>query len=401
MSTETQTAASSTRRFPCPGCGATLVFAAGAGDKMLCEYCDTQVDIPKEPPTQAFSGPVEHALSELLSGAANKGWGVQTYSVNCKQCGATTTFPDKVTSGECAFCASRMVAERPADANLITPETLIPFKVNKEQAGQKFSQWVGSLWFRPNNLKRMARVHEIHGLYTPFWTFDARAETRWRAESGYYYQETEHYTDNEGKQQTRQVTKTRWEPSSGHHWGTYDDILICASKGLPETLVRVLEPFDTKSQLVQYKPEYLSGWAAEEYAVGPRDGWEKGQKEFERLEYNACAREVPGDTHRNLQISMRLDNVTWKHVLLPVYIAAYRYGGKSYRFLVNGETGKVSGEAPYSIWKIMLLVLAILLAVFLFVTLTSGGEGGDHSRLQPVSPRVCREAPRTPLLQIT
>lgn len=383
MSTETQTATSATRRFPCPGCGATLVFAAGSGDKMHCEYCDAEVDIPKDTTATAFSGPVEHALSELLSGAANKGWGVQTYSVNCKQCGATTTFPEKTTSGECAFCASRMVAEKPADPNLITPETLIPFKVNKEQAGKKFSEWVGSLWFRPNNLKRMARVHEIHGLYTPFWTFDARAETRWKAESGYYYQETETYTDSEGKRQTRQVTKTRWQPSSGHHWGTYDDILICASKGLPESLVRVLEPFDTKTQLVQYKPEYLSGWAAEEYAVGPRDGWEKGQKEFERLEYNACAREVPGDTHRNLQISMRLDNVTWKHVLLPVYIAAYRYNGKSYRFLVNGETGKVSGEAPYSFWKILFLILAILLAVFVFVSLQKGE--GDHG-YRPANP---------------
>ncbi|MCE7868863.1 hypothetical protein DYH09_00635 [bacterium CPR1] len=377
MSTETQNAVASpaTRRFPCPGCGATLVFAAGAGN-LRCEYCDAEVEIPKEAPTAStFSGPVEHALSKLLSGEANKGWGVQTYSVACKQCGATTTFPEKTTSGECAFCASRMVAEKPADATLITPETLIPFKVTKEQAAQKFSAWVRSLWLRPNNLKRMARVHDINGLYTPFWTFDANAETRWKAESGYYYQETEHYTDNEGKRQTRTVTKTRWQPSSGHHFGTYDDILICASKGLSESLVKALEPFNTKTQLVGYKPEYLSGWAAEEYGVGPRDGWEKGQKEFERLEYNACAREVPGDTHRNLQISMRLDNVTWKHVLLPVYVAAYRYQGKSYRFLVNGETGKVSGEAPYSFWKVLFLVLAILAIIYMVVVLGGDGKG--------------------------
>lgn len=140
----------------------------------------------------------------------------------------------------------------------------------------------------------------------------------------------------------------------GHHHGSYDDLLICASKGLSEGLVRVLEPFHTSQNLVGYQASYLSGWGAEEYAVGPKEAWDKGQQRFEQHEYSACSAQVPGDTHRNLRISMRLSSVTWKHCLLPVYVAAYRYNDKVYRFLVNGETGKVSGEAPYSFWKDLL-----------------------------------------------
>ena len=353
------------RRCDCPGCGATLLFAAEL-QKLKCEYCDAEVDVSQD---KAPTGPVERALEDMLRTDTPHGLGVTTKALQCKQCGAAVNFPGKVTSGACCFCGSAMVEERPTNPQLITPESLIPFKVTREQANHKFRDWVASLWFRPNNLRRMARVKDIDGVYSPFWTFDAQAETRWRAESGYYYYETETYKDSEGKTQQRQVQKTRWEPSSGTHRGAYDDLLICASKGLSESLVRQLEPYHTTKNLVGYQASYLSGWGAEEYAVGPKDAWDKGQKRFEEHEYDACRREVPGDTHRFLKISMRLSQVTWKHCLLPVYVAAYQYQGKTYRFLVNGETGKVSGEAPLSWWKILFAVLCVLLALYLYAKL--------------------------------
>lgn len=361
-----QTEAVNSKRCDCPGCGATLIFAADL-QKLRCEYCDAEIELDKmqkggEPPPNV----VERALTELLNSEAAKGYGLPTQALQCKQCGAAINYPDKVTSGKCCFCGSDTVIERPANTQLIRPESLIPFKVTKQQAGSKFSEWVGSLWFRPNNLKHMARVQEIGGVYAPFWTFDAQADTRWNAESGYHYYVTEEFTNSEGKRETRQVQHTRWEPSSGHHRGSYDDLLICASKGLSEALVRVLEPFHTTQNLVGYQASYLSGWGAEEYAVGPKEAWDKGQQRFEQHEYSACSQQVPGDTHRNLRISMKLSSVTWKHCLLPVYVAAYRYNDKVYRFLVNGETGKVSGEAPYSFWKIF---FAVVTAIAIFVLL--------------------------------
>jgi hypothetical protein len=353
------------RRCDCPGCGATLLFAADL-QKLKCEYCDAEVDVTKGDPPP---GPVERGLEEMLRAESNHGYGVTTKALQCKQCGAAVNFPDKVTSGACCFCGSAMVEERAANPQLITPESLIPFKVTGEQANEKFRSWVASLWFRPNDLKKMARVKDIDGVYAPFWTFDAQAETRWRAESGYHYYVTETYKDAEGKTQERQVQKTRWEPSYGTHHGTYDDLLVCASKGLSEGLVRQLEPYHTTKNLVGYQASYLSGWGAEEYAVGPKEAWDKGQKRFEGLEYEACRREVPGDTHRNLRTSMKLSQVTWKHCLLPVYVAAYRYHDKTYRFLVNGETGQVSGEAPYSMWKILFAILCVLLVIYLYFRL--------------------------------
>lgn len=361
------------RRCDCPGCGATLIFAADL-QKLRCEYCDAEVDISRA--TSGGAGLAERKLEELLKAEEGQGYGVETKVLHCKQCGADINFPDKVTSGACCFCGCNTVIEKSSGAKVITPGGLIPFQVTRDQANQKFREWVASLWFRPNDLKKLAQVRGLEGVYTPFWTFDAQASTRWTAESGYHYWETEEYKDAEGKTQTRQVQKTRWESSSGHHKGSYDDLLICASKGIPEALVRALEPFNTVHKLVAYQSSFLSGWGAEEYGLAPKDAWQKGQERFEQEEYGACGREVPGDTYRNLSISMQLANITWKHCLLPVYVAAYRYGDKSYRFLVNGETGKVSGEAPYSWWKIVLTVLAVvLLVLFLFgmLELAPGG----------------------------
>ena len=362
------TTPSDSKRADCPGCGATLIFSAKL-QKLTCDYCGAEVDISQ---SAAMPVIVEKSLETLLVRQKTEGQaalGSSETVVHCNQCGASVNFGDKKVSGECCFCGSKMVVERKRQEDLILPEGLLPFKVTHEDATTAFKQWVGSLWFRPNDLKRRAAVEEIDGVYVPFWTFDATADTRWNAESGYHYYVTESYTDSEGKQKTRQVQKTRWESSSGTHLGTYDDLLICASKGVPPDMVKSLEPFPTVKELVPYQASYLSGWGAEEYGVGPEEAWALGQKRFEGEEYDACGRLVPGDTHRNLRISMKLSEVTWKHCLLPIHVAAYRYGDKSYRFLVNGNTGQVSGDAPYSVWKILFAVLTVLVIVAFFLSM--------------------------------
>lgn len=357
------------RRFGCPGCGATLTFAPGI-QRLKCEYCDHEQDIPAD--GSAISGAVERPLQELLQGGVRTGWGRQTFNFQCKDCGATVALAEQQTSGRCAFCDSDVVLEKPANPDVITPETLIPFKGDRRDAARVFQGWLRGLWFRPSNLARMAYLQDIKGVYCPFWTFDAQASSRWSAESGYHYYVTESVTNDDGSTETRQVQYTRWEPSWGEHAQFYDDVLVCASKGMAPEHIRNLEPFNTRTQLVPYRPEYLSGWLAEEYAVGPQEGWQRGHAEMERLEYRACDGMVPGDEHRGLSVATRLDHVTWKHVLLPVWIAAYRYNGKAYRFMINGETGRVSGEAPLSWVKIGLLLVAISALITLLVYLAQG-----------------------------
>ncbi|MBI5531090.1 MAG: hypothetical protein HY898_00140 [Deltaproteobacteria bacterium] len=370
--------------FECRSCGAKLVFDA-ASQAMKCPFCTAKEAVQAAAPAQAAQALREIPIEEGLA-RATRGLGTQGSSVGCRDCGATVNVGPNEQTVKCSFCGSQQVLQQPADPNLIRPESLVPFKIPKEQGHDLFSKWVRSLWFRPSNLKHMAKVQEINGLYVPFWTFDSLVTSQWTAERGWHYTVTETYTTTENGQtvtRTRQVTHTRWESASGWRRDMFDDELVCASKGLPQNLVVKFSTFNTR-ELVPYQPQFLAGWRAESYAIDLMPAWQVAQQKMARTQEGRCGSDVGGDTHRYLQVHNTFGNVTFKHVLLPIWIAAYRYNGKPYRFLINGQTGEVVGEAPWSVIKIVLFIL-LLLAII-------GGIGAGYSVYQ--SNRTSGSGPR-------
>jgi hypothetical protein len=304
--------------------------------------------------------------------------------VNCKDCGATVNVTPGEQTAKCAFCGSQQVLAQEATGTAIRPESLVPFTVDKTSANKTFEQWLARLWFRPNDLKKMAKLQEMGGVYIPFWTFDASVRSDWVAEAGYHYYETEYFRDANGEEQSRQIQRTRWESASGWRTDFFDDTLVCASKGLPPDLVAKFRSFDTK-RLSPYKPEFLAGWRAEAYAIDLMPAWGTAQDDMCRVQQRRCTSDVPGDTHRNLHVQNHFSDVTFKHILLPIWIAAYRYKGKPYQFLVNGQTGEVVGKAPWSFWKIFFFVLAVLLLVGGIVAAYLILEGTQPERPRPMS----------------
>ncbi len=342
--------------FPCKGCGAGLEYAPGT-TSLRCPYCgaDNPIEVQR-------TAAVEHGLQELEVKASNqaRGLGVETRSFKCKNCGASTTLPPATVATKCPFCASDVVVEAAPNPNLVRPENLIPFQFNLDAANGKFRAWLKGRWLAPGALKRQATLGELKGIYTPFFTFDANAFSRWAGEAGHYYYTTETRTVMvDGKPQTRQeqVQHIRWENRSGNHQGFYNDELVCASQGLHSRLMEKLYPFDLNA-LAPYRPEFLSGWGAEEYTIDPRACWQEAQKRMYDKEVRACSSLLDGDTQRGLQVNSQWSNQTWKHLLLPVYVASYMFGRKSYHFLINGQSGEVKGEAPLSWAKIAIMVVA-------------------------------------------
>lgn len=356
-------------QFRCPQCGADMAFDAAA-QTMACGHCGGVVGAPAAEGQETI---VEYDLEHGLAQAARRGFGTEVRTTQCAECGATVSFGDRVTATACDFCGSSQVLEQQAVRNIIRPESLVPFKVERGAAQAAFGGWLKGLWFRPSALKHQATVREMQGVYVPYWTFDATVDSSWRAQAGYYYYETESYpaTDAQGKavRKERKVRKTRWQPAWGQRRDEYDDVLVCASRGLPEQLAAKLSTFDTAA-LTPYQPEFLAGWKAEEYAVDLNAGWKRAVGKMEAEQHRRCAREVPGDTHRFLNVRNQVRDATFKHVLLPVWISSYRYAGEVYRFLVNGQTGEVTGKAPWSVSKIVMFVLfitAIIAAIILLV----------------------------------
>ena len=348
--------------YPCASCGSELDWKPGQGT-LECPYCGHTEENPDASAMQAFV-PTEHRMDQAAL-TATRGWGTETQEFKCTTCGALSDVEPHVTATACAFCGSDELNAQDSGDEVIRPESLVPFSVERDQAIGDFKGWISGLWFRPNALKKMARLNQIQGAYLPCWTYDAQTRSHWTAEAGHYYYVTETYTAQENGrsvQKTRQVRKTRWVPASGRHAKFFDDVLISASAGLEQNLFEGLEPYDYEG-LRSYDTQYLAGFIAERYQLSLGDGYTTAQGKMDSDIRSECKSMIPGDTSRNLQVHTHYSDVTFKHVLLPVWIAAYEYQQKVYRYLVNGQTGKTHGTAPYSWAKITAAVLAVASAI--------------------------------------
>jgi len=301
---------------------------------------------------------------------------VDVITVKCASCGAESAMQPGVTADRCAFCGTPLVAQQ-SSRRLIKPHSLLPFAVGENQAKGLFQQWMSTLWFAPSAIRTEAGGVRLRGIYIPAWTYDSRTSSDYTGERGDDYWETETYWDTEtytetqnGRmvtksrqvQKTRQVRKTRWHSVSGRVSNAFDDLLVLATASLPKELAEKLEPWDLKS-LVAYQDEFISGFVCESYGVDLEQGFGTAcQMMRPTIEQTVCS-DIGGDHQRIGSLSVQYFDITYKHLLLPVWLCAYLYRGKTYRFLVNARTGEVQGERPYSAMKIAILVISILLAV--------------------------------------
>lgn len=355
-------------RHPCPECNANLEWSARK-QALACPYCGTVV--PWQPGTRspqhdsgADRSNHELDLEAALRNPANlRDWGTERREVKCRSCHAVSVFVDGKVAQRCDFCGSPAIVPHEEMQDAITPQSILPFRVSDAQVRDILRTWYGSRWFAPNRLKRAALTDTLKGIYLPYWTFDARAHAVWRAEAGHYYYETQLVRGQDGRSQHQQVQKVRWVPASGQLQHFFDDELVPGTVGVHAPLLRRIEPFPTTTDLKAYAPEYVRGWTVERYQVDLRRASGLGEQQMAQQLRLMCAQRVPGDTHRNLVVDARLEGRTFKHVLMPVWLVNYRYGSRSFQVVVNGYTGKVAGEQPYSWIKITLAVLLALLVL--------------------------------------
>lgn len=341
-------------RFPCGKCGADLLFDPAARG-LRCPFCGENRAIDAGGPVAELD--LDEALRAEAEDHEARPAAEGERRVACGACGAQVVVPPEEKAGRCPYCGSVRVIEEPHDRFRIPPECLVPFAVDRVRAETLFRAWIRSLWFRPGALKSGSALADMRGVMVPYWTFDARAQSDWTAEAGYYY-----YVTVGSGQQRRTERRVRWEPAAGERDDLYDDLLVCASRGLDAELAGEIEPFELKA-LVPFRREFLAGWGAEAYGVDVREGWSTAERRIREDQVRRCGGDVPGDTQRDLQVRTGLSGRRYRLALLPVWVAAYRFRGKAFRFLVNGQTGEVRGRAPLSWVKIGLLVLAVAAVV--------------------------------------
>ncbi len=351
--------------FACSNCGADLKYKPGT-KQLKCEYCNTTNDIPE------IDAQIEELdFNEYLKSKLNDEVLLIEKYIKCTSCGASSTIEPNITSASCPYCATPLILDSAHDESVIQPKSLLPFQLEKKDAKKQFANWVKKLWFAPNDLKKAAlNFEKFNGVYIPYWTFDTDTFSKYVGQRGVHYYVTESYTTTEnGKtvRRTRQVQKTRWHHASGNVQKFFDDILTVATKSLPQKYLYKLEPWDLEN-LVPFDKRYLSGYVTERYQVELDEGFEIAKNiakaEIEQL----VRRDIGGDVQRIFSINTKYDEITFKHLLLPVYVSAYKFKGKLFQFLVNARTGEVQGERPWSWIKITLASIAaiVLIAIIVF-----------------------------------
>jgi hypothetical protein len=290
---------------------------------------------------------------------SQRGWQAKKTSVRCQSCQAISVFDPERVGQRCDFCGSSALVPYEEIKEVFRPESLLPMKLSENQVRDSIRTWYRTRWFAPNKLKTSALTDTVKGLYIPYWTFDAQVHADWTAESGYYYYVTETYRDANGETKTRQVRKIRWEFSSGSLDHFFDDELVPASKGVHPDMLRRIEPFPTQ-ELTPYQPGFLSGWVVERYQIDLVAAAGTAREEMDAQTERMCAAQVPGDTHRNLNVQARYSRQTFKHILAPIWLLTYQYGAKIFQVVINGYTGAIAGKYPKSWIKITLAVLGVL-----------------------------------------
>lgn len=378
------------KRFPCAQCGAKVEFNARSRS-LKCPYCGHETKI---------SGPdddedvVERDYDEYLRRVeAGRGAVIEGRSsqIRCTGCGAMVLLEDKVVTENCPFCGTHLENKPESAESMIPPESIIPFSIDLRAAREAFTQWLHGLWFAPTKLKLLALLGKLNGVYIPYWTYDAMTYTRYSGMRGDNYTVTESYTERDAQgnlvTKTRTVTRIRWTPVSGEVQHFFDDVLVCGSKSVPEHLVYKMEPWPLQ-ELEPFKSEFLAGLKTERYALGLKEGLVVAKKLMEPTIIALIRRDIGGD-HQQISVKhTRYLAITFKHCLLPVWVANYRYQDKLFQILINGRTGKVAGERPWSFWKIFSLVAAILIVIGVIIALVMAAQGAKGAEVSgwPQSP---------------
>ena len=348
------------QKFSCPSCGAEATWSVEK-QALACAFCGaiSPVELPARSPGVVQEHDLEQALHSLPDSA--RGWGQERTTVKCQSCQAVSVFPPSLVAQRCPFCGSAQWVPYAEARAPISPESLLPFKIPEAQARELIKGWYKQVWFAPNALKDKARTDTVHGIYLPYWTFDAESHADWTAERGHYYDEQVSYRNSQGEQETRSERRVRWTPASGSLDHFFDDDLVCASRGVEATLLREIEPFPTQQHLVPYNAGYVAGWPVEGYQIDLVAAAQASRQQMRQALERLCGARVGGDTYRNLVVHARFKGQTFKHILAPLWLLTFRYGEKPYQVVINGYTGKVAGHYPKSWIKISLAVLAAII----------------------------------------
>jgi predicted RNA-binding Zn-ribbon protein involved in translation (DUF1610 family) len=355
------------RIFPCDECGADLEFSIGS-QSLKCPFCGAikTIELPEETAIveHDYLQMLEQVKSLQLQGHVNQEGADDEHAIRCSSCGAEVVFQGTLTSSACPYCACPLQRDKIHDAPTRIPvDGVLPFQVSEPDAAGQLRQWVRSLWWAPNEFLRQGASGRFNGVYLPYYTFDSLTYTRYTGQRGDHY----YVTVGEGNNR-RTERRTNWTFCSGDFQRLFDDVLIVAAADQSESLIESLEPWPLQN-CIPFTQQVLAGFFARTYDVSLEAGFQTARQRMENALTSDVRQRIGGDEQSISSQNTSYSGITFKHLLLPVWLLAYRYKNRPYRVVINAVTGEVSGERPYSVAKIacaVILAAAVALGVWWF-----------------------------------
>lgn len=321
------------RHFPCPSCGADLRYHPGDGH-MLCTHCENSVAVPH---VDDDAAQVEHSFLDHLKNDGEM-HEVEVQALNCETCGGSVEFNPDEHSRICPFCDSTIVADVTTQRKIV-PQGVLPFSVMEKQAHVEMRTWLTGRWFAPNDIEGEAKAEHFNGIYVPLWTYDSDTSTSYKGKRG--------VRTGSGKNR-----RTVWTNVSGTVSGPFDDVLVSGTETVSAEFKDALGPWSLR-ELETYQTEFLAGFRAENHTLGLEVGFFEAQRYMRVVIADWIRRDIGGSRQKITSSSTSFSGQTFKHVLLPVWITHYSLDRKRYRLSVNGRTGKVYGQRPFSRLKLI------------------------------------------------
>jgi predicted RNA-binding Zn-ribbon protein involved in translation (DUF1610 family) len=307
-------------------------------EDLFCANCGTE-------------NPVAASEARQLSHVASH------HSFDCTSCGASMSYDASAQALRCPFCGSTRMEKRDG-VRAIAPDGVVPLSISRETAEAALRSWLGTGFWRPSDAASASHIGEMLAVYVPYWVFEADTETMWTADSS----------------PAPRGCRGDWYPLSGSNRSKYPGVLVGGSSVLTPNETESIAPFSL-SKIVPPNQVDLDNAIVEAFKVPRKLARPLARGAIEMLERQACTTQVPNRI-RNLKVNVRIGAMRGRPLLLPIWILAYRYKHNVYRVLINGETGKLAGSAPFSYGKLSVVVgvaIGVVLIVVVAIMLMSRG----------------------------
>lgn len=349
-----------TRTYPCHQCGASLGFDIGT-QQLRCPSCGNIQPVIEDAGRQVVEHDLRAAWGQQQSSMARFAGTAATKEIVCQNCGGHTTFNGTLTATRCPYCATPIQRNDIHDApDRLAVDAVLPFQVPEAAARAAVDKWINGRWFAPSAFKKYNETGSFSSVYVAYFTFDAATVTDYHGQRGDNYT----VTVGSGNDQ-RTETRTDWTNVSGRVQNSFDDVPVLANTGLDTKKIAALEPWPTHVAK-PYSAEYIAGHLSRTYDMPVEQSFEVAKSTMEGRIIETIRADIGGDQQRIGEKHINWYEMTFKHILLPIWLLTVLYQGRPFQVCINGVTGEVQGRRPYSKVKI---VMAVAFAVLLVVTI--------------------------------